>query len=111
MVARSHGQRNFSEGTAIAIDREVRKIVTTAMKRSEKILRDDLNTLHRLSNAFLEREILDSDEIDKIIQGEELPPVDRRKNGEPENAEPKSAPPAQPKNEQTSKSGQPKTAV
>lgn len=103
--------RNFSEGTAIAIDREVRKIVTTAMKRSEKILRDDLNTLHRLSNALLEREILDSDEIDKIIQGEELPPVDRRKNGEPENAEPKSAPPAQPKNEQTSESGQPKTAV
>ncbi len=103
--------RNFSEGTAIAIDREVRKIVTTAMKRSEKILRDDLSTLHRLSNTLLEREILDSDEIDKIIQGEELPPVDRRKNGEPENAEPKSAPPAQPKNEQTSESGQPKTAA
>lgn len=103
--------RNFSESTAIAIDREVRKIVTTAMKQSEKILRDDLDTLHRLSNALLEREILDSDEIDKIMQGEELPPVDRRKNGEPENAEPKSAPPAQPKNEQTSESGQPKTAV
>src|SRR5512136_1435674 len=76
--------RNFSENTAIAIDLEVKKIVTLAMKRSEKILREDIETLHRLSNALLEREILDSDEIDRIIRGEDLPPIDRRKNGEPE---------------------------
>jgi cell division protease FtsH len=75
--------RNFSEQTAIAIDEEVRKIVTTAMKRAEKILRANLSTLHRLANALLEREILDSDEIDKIMRGEELPPVERRKNGQP----------------------------
>jgi len=76
--------RNFSEATAIKIDEEVKKIVTFAMKRSEKILRDNISTLHRLSNALLEREILDSEEIDKIMRGEELPPVDRRKNGQPE---------------------------
>jgi cell division protease FtsH len=76
--------RNFSEHTAISIDQEVRKIVTNAMKRSEKILRNNLDTLHRLSNALLEREILDSEEIDKIMRDEELPPPDRRKNGEPE---------------------------
>jgi cell division protease FtsH len=75
--------RNFSEQTAIAIDEEVKKIVTTAMKRAEKILRENLSTLHRLANALLEREILDSDEIDKILRGEELPPVERRKNGQP----------------------------
>ncbi len=75
--------RNFSEQTAIAIDAEVKKIVTTAMKRAEKILRENLSTLHRLANALLEREILDSDEIDKILRGEELPPVERRKNGQP----------------------------
>ncbi|MBI3786988.1 MAG: ATP-dependent zinc metalloprotease FtsH, partial [Ignavibacteriales bacterium] len=79
--------RNFSENTAIAIDEEVKKIVLSAMKRSDKILREDIETLHRLSNALLEREILDSDEIDKIIRGEELPPVDKRKNGQPENSE------------------------
>lgn len=79
--------RNFSENTAIAIDEEVKKIVLSAMKRSDKILREDIDTLHRLSNALLEREILDSDEIDKIIRGEELPPMDKRKNGQPENSE------------------------
>jgi cell division protease FtsH len=31
--------------------------------------------LHKLSKELLEREILDSDEIERIIKGEELPPV------------------------------------
>ena len=69
--------RNFSENTAIAIDAEVRLIVTRAMKRADKILKDNVKILHRLANALLEREILDSEEIDKIIRGEELPPVDK----------------------------------
>jgi cell division protease FtsH len=75
--------RNFSENTAIAIDAEVRLIVTEAMKRTDKILKTNIKILHRLSNALLEREILDSEEIDKIIRGEELPPVDKRSNGAP----------------------------
>ena len=69
--------RNFSENTAIAIDAEVRLIVTRAMKRADKILKDNGKILHRLANALLEREILDSEEIDKIIRGEELPPVEK----------------------------------
>lgn len=77
--------RNFSEQTAIAIDEEVKKIILNAMRRSEKILRDNPKILHRLANALLEREILDSEEIDRLIRGEELPPVDRRNNGQ-ENA-------------------------
>jgi len=100
--------RNFSESTAIAIDLEVRKIITHAMKRSEKILREDIETLHRLSNALLEREILDSDEIDTIIRGEDLPPIDQRKNGEPETQGTKNTQPVQPKPEQVIDSGKPK---
>jgi cell division protease FtsH len=73
--------RSFSEDTAIAIDAEVRLIVTRAMKRADKILKDNVKILHRLANALLEREILDSEEIDKIIRGEELPPVDKHVNG------------------------------
>jgi cell division protease FtsH len=99
--------RNFSENTAIAIDLEVKKIITSAMKRSEKILRDDVETLHRLSNALLEREILDSEEIDKLIRGEALPPVDPRRNGEPLTAE-QTPPPAQPKAETAADAGKPK---
>ena len=103
--------RNFSENTAIAIDLEVKKIIMSAMKRSEKILRDDIETLHRLSNALLEREILDSDEIDKLIRGEELPPVDPRRNGEPEKADQAKPPTVQVKPEQVIDVGKPKKAV
>jgi cell division protease FtsH len=71
--------RNFSESTAVLIDVEVKKIVTSAMKRAEKILKDNINALHHLANALLEREILDSDEINRVIKGEELPPVIERK--------------------------------
>jgi cell division protease FtsH len=67
--------RDFSEDTSKSIDEEVKKIVMSCMKRSEKILADNMDVLHRLSNALLEREILDSDEIDKLMRGEELPPL------------------------------------
>jgi len=74
--------RNFSENTAIAIDAEVKKIVSDAMKRSEKILKQNVDKLHALSAVLLEREILDGDEIDRILRGEKLPPVEKRTNGE-----------------------------
>jgi cell division protease FtsH len=75
-------QKNYSEDTAIAIDEEVKKVVTACMKRAEKILNDNIDTLHRLSEALLEREILDAIEIDAIIRGEELPPLDKRGDGQ-----------------------------
>jgi cell division protease FtsH len=81
--------RNFSENTAISIDAEVRRIVNDAMKRSEKILKENIGILHRLSNALLEREILDAEEIDKIMRGEELPPAEKRNNGSENEAAPK----------------------
>jgi cell division protease FtsH len=73
--------KNYSEGTASAIDNEIKKIVTTSMKRSEKILNANLDVLHRLAAALLEREILDSSEIDAVIRGEQLPPLQGRANG------------------------------
>jgi len=72
--------RDFSEDTANVIDDEVKKIILSCMKRAEKILMDNIDKLHSLSNALLEREILDGDEIDKILRGEPLPPLER-KNG------------------------------
>jgi len=69
--------RDYSENTAIQIDEEIKVIVNIAMRRAEKILNDNINLLHLLSKELLEREILDSEEIDKIIKGEELPPVSK----------------------------------
>lgn len=75
--------RDYSEETAILIDDEVKKIVNRGMDRAETILKENMELLHRLSAALLEREILDSEEIDKIMRGESLPPFEKMKtNGE-----------------------------
>jgi cell division protease FtsH len=67
--------RDYSEKTAIEIDEEIRGIINNAMNRAEKILRDNIDLLHKLSMELLEREILDSEEIERIIKGEKLPPI------------------------------------
>lgn len=75
--------RDYSEHTAILIDEEVKNIINAQMERAEKILRDNIDMLHKLSLSLLEREILDSEEIDKIMKGEELPPFEKNKvNGQ-----------------------------
>ncbi len=72
--------KDFSEQTAQDIDSELKKIIMTGMQQAEKLLSENIDLLHRLSKELLEREILDSDEIEKIIRGEELPPVKRNGN-------------------------------
>jgi cell division protease FtsH len=79
--------KNYSEHTAIAIDDEVKKIVMRGMERAEKILVDHRDQLERLALALLERESLDGEEVDKILRGEDLPPLDR-KNGQPQSPDP-----------------------
>ncbi len=69
--------QDYSEKTAQDIDEEVRAIVTKGRNRAEKILIDNIDELHRLSEELLEREILDAEEISKILKGEELPPAKR----------------------------------
>ncbi|MBZ0182763.1 MAG: ATP-dependent zinc metalloprotease FtsH [Melioribacteraceae bacterium] len=69
--------KDYSEETAQLIDQEIKAIIEAGMNRAIKILEDNIEVLHKLSLELLEREILDSDEIDKIIKGEELPPVKR----------------------------------
>ena len=71
--------RDYSEKTAIEIDEEIRQIVSNGMIKAERILMENIDLLHKLSLELLEREILDSEEIDKLIHGEELPPF--KKNG------------------------------
>jgi len=67
--------KDYSEKTAVDIDEEIKLIVNTAMKKAENILKDNIDILHKLSLELLEREILDAQEIDAVINGEELPPA------------------------------------
>jgi cell division protease FtsH len=64
--------RDYSEQTAVLIDKEVRKIVDDASERAEKYVSDNVEKLKDLANALLEREILNKDEIDTVMRGEKL---------------------------------------
>lgn len=75
----------YSEKTAQEIDDEIRAIVMRGMERAETILTENIEVLHKLSEELLEREILDAEEINKIMNGEELPPAKR--NGDQEEPE------------------------
>jgi cell division protease FtsH len=78
--------KDYSEQTAVAIDEEIKSIVETAHERAKHLIQDNLQKLHDLANALLEREILDGDEIDKVLKGEKLEPLTRPRiqRGQPE---------------------------
>lgn len=71
--------RDYSEETARRIDKEIRKLVEDAIKDVDTLLAQNIESLHKLTRALLERESLDSEEIGKIINGEELEPLKNRK--------------------------------
>lgn len=73
---------DYSEKTAQEIDMEIKSIITSSMDRAEKILNENIDVLHKLSEELLEREILDSEEIEKIMNGVDLPPVKRAEKEE-----------------------------
>ncbi len=71
--------RDYSEKTAVLIDEEVKRIVREASDRAEDLLKKNEATLHRLAEVLLEREIMDGEEIDRIIQGKSLVPKSKKK--------------------------------
>jgi len=67
--------RDYSEDTAVRIDHEVTRIVMENYNRVKQLLSDNRAILHRLAESLLERESLDTDDINKIVNGEPLEPL------------------------------------
>ena len=67
--------RDYSEETAIRIDEEVKKIVSTAYSRARTIIEEHSNALTIVAEALLEREVLDGGEVRTIMDGSNLPPM------------------------------------
>ncbi len=70
--------RDYSEATAIQIDREVRKIVEHQMERVMGMLTEHKDKLVNLAEALLAHEVLETEEIMKAISGDLL--TDTRKS-------------------------------
>ncbi len=60
-------EKNYSEQTAQEIDHEVRKIVTNAYERVSALLKKNQSKLEKLAATLLEKEIINGDEVDAII--------------------------------------------
>ncbi len=70
--------REFSEKTQELIDDEVQRIIHDCSSKAEQILTDNIDLLHLTSKILLEREIIDGEEIDMIMRGEELPAINAK---------------------------------
>ncbi len=66
--------RNYSEEIAYEIDKEVRRIIDECYVRARQVLSDNKEILERIARALLERESLESDQLDALIAGRPLPP-------------------------------------
>ncbi len=60
--------KDYSEQTAVEIDQEVRGIVERCYSQTMTILQDNFEILHAIARELLERETLQRNDIDRIIQ-------------------------------------------
>ncbi|AAO27970.1 ATP-dependent zinc metalloprotease FtsH [Xylella fastidiosa subsp. fastidiosa] len=66
--------KNVSDETARKIDEVVRSILDKAYARTKRILADNLDKLHAMSQLLLQYETIDAPQIDAIMEGRAPPP-------------------------------------
>ncbi len=66
-------REDYSEATAREIDQEIRSIVEQQYQIARTVIRENRDKLNRLAESLLERETLDSEEIEAALEGRELP--------------------------------------
>lgn len=70
-------KRDFSEETAGKIDEEVADIIEEAHQAAVKILRESKEQLLGITGILIDRETLSGDELEKLLKGETLPPLEK----------------------------------
>ncbi|KAM6380851.1 mitochondrial inner membrane m-AAA protease component paraplegin isoform 2-T3 [Pluvialis apricaria] len=61
------GRRPFSQGLQQMMDHEAKVLVAQAYRRTEKLLLENRDKLQTLSNALLEKEVINYDDIEALI--------------------------------------------
>lgn len=60
-------QRDYSERVASEIDDEVKDIITRAYNYAERILKENIDKLHKVAQVLIEKEKIEADEFDAIF--------------------------------------------
>ncbi|MFQ5914392.1 MAG: ATP-dependent zinc metalloprotease FtsH [Nitrospinota bacterium] len=67
--------KDYSEKTAEAIDEEIKRIVMDNYGRAERIVQEHRDKLEAITEALMDRETIDGNEVDMLIRGEKLRPA------------------------------------
>ena len=68
-------ERNYSEEVAGQIDTEVRAIIDSCYTNAYHLLETNIDKLHRLAEALLDRETVEADEVDRLLSDPSPAPV------------------------------------
>jgi cell division protease FtsH len=82
--------RDYSEDTAIQIDKEVKRIVSEGYDKARAVLNNNKETLERIALALLDREVIDGSEVRLLMENKPLP-------DKPRTPPPQAAPSTDPK--------------
>jgi len=66
------GEKEYSEKTAEAIDKEIKRITDEAYKKAKELIESNKDKLERIAKALLKYETLDADDVEVILEGGEL---------------------------------------
>jgi cell division protease FtsH len=61
--------QDYSEDTALKIDQEVKRIVTDNYQRAHQLLTGNKETLVKIAEALLAREVLDAEQVKRLAAG------------------------------------------
>ncbi len=76
--------RDYSEQTALKIDEAVRALVKSSYDRAHKIISENKEGMIRVAEELLEREVLDGEEVKRLMAGETLPAFNSPSDGDDE---------------------------
>ena len=66
----AHSTRGYSEKVASRIDEEVKKIITECYEKAEKMIKENIDVLHRSAELLLEKEKISREEFEALFKEE-----------------------------------------
>jgi cell division protease FtsH len=76
-----HQNSNMSEHTSQLVDNEIREIVERNYRRAKDLLASNMDILHSMAEALLERESLNAEEIELLMKRVKIPPKGNQSGG------------------------------
>lgn len=76
--------KNYSEETSRIIDTEIKRIILDAEQEAIRLIQENIDHLRHIAAALIERETIDSEDLDLLMSGQELKPqeITNKSNGE-----------------------------